>query len=160
MNELIAHFKSLPILKKAVLIFCVFSISLACTIELWWLSNADQLPRLVAHGSLLARGFRLYGQADPSYFHVTALSQFLEGFNVFVTQPLLIYIGMSIWESRPTHKLQLAVGSYLTYSVVFYYAYTVMAYGLPSGLPAILFWGTNAPWLLGGVLLIISGWRE
>jgi hypothetical protein len=55
----------------------------------------------------------------------------------------------------------LAVGSYLSYSVVAYYAIAVMAYGWPHGWgPALFFWLGNAPWLAGGGLMAVAGWRS
>src|SRR5438128_1452007 len=99
-----------------------FFILVACTLELYWVVYADQLvPR--SQTDLLAYWFSFYGEADTAYYdHVTPFSRGVETLNVFVTQWLNLWLMYAILKRRPyRHALQLAVGAYVSYSVILYF---------------------------------------
>ncbi len=123
---------------------------IAVTVELYFVLAHGQLPAR-AHANPFARMFQIYGAADRAYFdEVSPLALGLEGINVFVTQPLNLWLAWAIWRRRPYRwALQLAVGAYLTYSVVLYFVVAHLS-GVPTSPRALLLlYGANGPWLAG-----------
>jgi hypothetical protein len=135
----------------------------AVTLELYFLvHHRDLVAR--APTQLFARLFAIYGAADRAYYDaVSPLALAFEGINVFVMQPLCGLVVYAIVRGRAWRwPLQLAVGSYLSLSVLLYYTvagvsgYADMAEH--SGKAFALLYGANAPWLVGyGWLAIDAG---
>lgn len=139
---------------RATLVLLGFYLLVAFTFEVYWLVNARALPER-APTDLWARLFSIYGDCDRAYYdRVTPLALCLEGINVLFTQALNALLIFGIVKARPwRHPLQLAVSAYLSYSVVLYFleahvsGYANMRYR--SAYTYALFYGVNAPWLLG-----------
>src|SRR6185369_12322690 len=75
-------------------------IAIGWTLELYFLVHHDDLP-VRARSELIARGFRLYGLADRSFYdRVTPLVLALEGVNVLVVQPLCALLAYAIVRRR------------------------------------------------------------
>ena len=135
-----------------------FFLVVALTVELYWLLHGPHLAAL-ADTSFIANLFRVYGDCDRAYYDaLTPLSLVLEGLNVYVTQLLNLVLIYAIWKRRPyRYALQLAISSYLSYSVVLYFLtahvadYASMRYR--SGWTYFLFYGVNLPWLAGHLYL-------
>src|SRR4051812_5721074 len=109
-----------PLPKKDLFILgmqALFFLS-AVTLELYWVRHAHELVAL-SETELFAAGFRIYGAADRAYFEaVTPFTLGLETIQVFITQPLSLWLAYAILARKPyRYPLQLAVGSYLTYSL-------------------------------------------
>jgi hypothetical protein len=154
----------LPAGDRVVLGILGFFAVVAFSCELFWLVHARELPQL-APTRAMARLFRVYGDADRSYYDaVTPLSLALEGLNVCFTQALGVWLMLAIVRRRDyRHALQLALGAYLAYSVVLYFlrahlsGYAEMRYR--SGATFLLFYGVNLPWLVGPLYLICDSVR-
>jgi len=126
---------------------------------------------LIAHGQLavsahpFARVFSIYGVSDRAYYDdVSPLALSLEGLNVFVTQPLGLWLAWAILRRRPYRwALQLGVGAYLSYSVVLYFlvghvsGFASMVERSPRSFA--LFYGANLPWLVGYGWLAVDAAR-
>jgi hypothetical protein len=150
---------------KATLALLGFFFLIAFTIELYYVIAHD---RIVAEAGRnpLAWLLAIYGQSDRAYFDAPSpLTITLEGFNVVVTQPLGIALALAIWRRRDWRwPLQLAVGAYVTYSVVLYFAIAHV-----SGMAGMrdrsvrsfaIFYGANLPWLGGYTWLMWDAARE
>src|ERR1700742_3545226 len=94
---------------------------IAATLELYFLVFHRELVAR-APTQLFARLFSIYGVADRGYYdRVSPFALALEGINVFVMQPLCALIVYAIARGRAYRwPLQLAVGRYLSVSVVLY----------------------------------------
>lgn len=141
----------------------VFFGLVAVTVELYFLVHHRELVAL-ASTQWLAHLFSIYGIADRGYYDaVSPLALALEGINVFVMQPLCALVVYAIVRGRGWRwPLQLAVGSYLSVSVVLYFAVAVVSgyadMAQHSGAAFALFYGANAPWLVGyGWLALDAG---
>jgi hypothetical protein len=149
---------------KVIIGILVFFIVIAWTVELYWMLNHRQLAALASH-QFLARLLSYYAPADRMYFaEVTPLALTLEGINVYFTQAVHVWLIYAILRQRPyRHVLQLAVGSYVAYSVILYYVH--MQVGgfaqMERRTPAIyaLFYGANLPWLLGPLYFVLDSAR-
>ena len=132
----------------------VFFIVVVWTVELYWGVLYDQMVAR-APNEFLADLYRIYGDADRSYSdrpEAAACTRGLESFNVFFTQPLNAWLIWAILRRKPyRHALQLALGAYLSYSVLFYF-WTAWLSGFQQ-MPArtayayFLFFTPNLPWL-------------
>jgi emopamil binding protein len=98
-----------------------------------------------------------YADADR-FWIVAPWSLAQEDINVFATTALNLWLIAAIVRRRPyRHALQLALGTYLSYSVVLYYlaghlsGYEGMRYRAPYTFA--LFYGAALPWLLGHLYL-------
>lgn len=140
-----------------------FFLIIGWTLELYFLVHHADLPAR-ARTQLFARGFRLYGLADRGFYdRVTPFVLALEGLNVFVMQPLCALLIYAIARRRAFRwPLQLAIGSYLSLSVLIYYlvgqlsGYEMMRE--PSAAAFALYYGANLPWLVGyGWLAVDAG---
>jgi hypothetical protein len=140
----------------AMLGFCVL---MAVTLELYWLIFRSELVAR-ANSSFIANLFRIYGDADSTYFAMeTPLSYAFESINVYFTQALNLWLIYAIVKQRPyRHALQLGVASYLTYSVVLYFwtehvsGYSHMRAHTPW--LYFLYFSPNMPWLLFHAFMI------
>jgi EXPERA (EXPanded EBP superfamily) len=145
--------RALPAKDRAILGILCFYILMAFSVELYWLLHADQL--VTRSGTeALAGLFALYGRVDPAYYdRVTGFTRGLEAINIFITQPLNAWLMFAILRRRPSrYPVQLAVSSYLTYSVVLYFVAAAFdGFGGMrdrSGPGFLLLFVPNLPWLL------------
>ncbi|HVH80426.1 MAG TPA: hypothetical protein VM782_13610, partial [Stellaceae bacterium] len=106
--------------EKASLWLIAFFAVIAYTLELLWLYHAFDWP---TQTGIWATGARYYGMGDraywdqPSYFEVG-----LESFNVFFIVASELWLGYAILRRRLYRwPLELCVGGYLTYSVLYYF---------------------------------------
>ncbi len=151
---------SLPVRDRVIVGMLGFFLAVAFTLELWWLLHAPAERAAMRDRSLFAHLFDIYGACDRGYFEDRSpLATVLEGVNVYFTQLLNVWLAVAIlrrWPSR--YPLQLAIGSYLSYSVILYFlvghvsGYEMMRYR--SGYTYFLFYAANAPWLLGHLYLV------
>jgi phenylpropionate dioxygenase-like ring-hydroxylating dioxygenase large terminal subunit len=143
-----------------VLFFLIF----AWTIDLYWLGNHSRLPQL-AEGHWMARIYRAYSTADHAYYdRVGKLEVGLEALNVFVTPLCYAVLLFGLVRRRPwRYALQLAVGSWVAYSVVLDFWIAIV-----GGYPGMevrtfanyfKFYASNAPWLLGHLYLAFDAVR-
>jgi cholestenol Delta-isomerase len=141
---------------KATLWLIAFFVTVALTIEVYWLLHASVLP---ATDSWLARGFRFYGIGDRGYYdQVSWFEVGLESFHVGFTVPIYLWLGYAIATRRSYRwPLQLCVGSYVAYSVVLYFTakhvtgYAQMQQHDLEGFLILIV--PNLPWLLGHLWL-------
>jgi hypothetical protein len=135
-----------------------FFFAVAVTIELYFVVAHAHLVAAAAARHPLAQLLAISGPADRGYFAApSALALALEGLNVFVTQPLALVLAYAIVRRRSWRwPLQLAVGSYLAYSVVLYFLVAAVSRfaDMSARGPGVfaLFFGANLPWLAG------AGW--
>lgn len=145
---------------RAVLGFLGFSLVLAFTLELYFVVCRSTVRQ---HTDVFARLFRLYGMGDSTYYGRgdTALPFALETINIGITQGLNVLLVVAILRGLPwRYPLQLAVSSYVAYSVVLYFwhahvgGYPAMPEHSPSAF--LVFYAPNLPWLLGNLWLARS----
>jgi hypothetical protein len=150
----------LPVKDRLIIAMLVFFVGVAFTLELWWLLHPSAEMVALRQTSLFAQVFDVYGAADKAYFEArTPFAHCLEALNVYFTQLLNGALIWAIWKRKPwRHALQLAVGAYISYSVVLYFLVAhVSGYELMrqrSTANYLLFYGANAPWLLGHLYLV------
>jgi hypothetical protein len=144
-------------------LFVLFAL-VAVTLELYFLvHHGDLVAR--APTQLFARLFSIYGVADRGYYDaVSPLALALEGINVFVMQPLCALVVYAIVRGRAWRwPLQLAVASYLSVSVVLYFTVAVVSgyadMAEHSAKAFALFYGANAPWLVGYAWIAVDAAR-
>jgi hypothetical protein len=154
----------LPMKDWLILALLGFYFLSAVTLELFWVRHSDELVAR-SETDLMAAAFRLYGAADSAYYDaVTPYTLGLETFQVFVTQPLCLWLAFAILARKPyRHALQLAVGAYVSYSVVLYF-WTAHLSGYANmrsrDLPTfLLYYGANLPWLLGHLYMAYDSGR-
>jgi hypothetical protein len=155
-----------PLPKKdwVILGMQAFFFLMAVTVELYWVIYSRELVAR-SRTDLLARLFSYYGRADSAYFDtVTPFTHGLETIQVFVTQPLNLWLIYAIVKRRPyRHALQLTIASYLTYSVILYFwtahlsGYASMRDHDPQTI--LLFALPNMPWLLGHIYMAYDSIR-
>jgi hypothetical protein len=144
---------------KSIIGMLGFCILIGWSLELYWCVHRTELVGL-ASTNWIANLFRIYGEADSSYFAVVSpLSLGLETISVYITQLLNIWLIFAILKHRPyRHALQLAVASYLTYSVVFYFwSEQLNGWGhMRAVTPWLMFLyvAPNLPWLLFHAFMI------
>ena len=137
--------------EKASLWLIAFFAVIAYTLELLWLYHAFDWP---TQTGIWATGARYYGMGDraywdqPSYFEVG-----LESFNVFFIVSTELWLGYAILRRRLYRwPLELCIGGYLTYSVIYYFTVKIafpqmFAQDITSYTMLIV---PNLPWLFGG----------
>jgi hypothetical protein len=136
-----------------IALFALFAL-VAATLELYFVVHHRELAAR-APTQPFARLFSIYGIADRGYYDpVSPLALALEAINVFVMQPLCALVVYAIVRRRAWRwPLQVAVGSYLSLSVVLYFTVAAVSgyadMAEHSGKAFALFYGGNAPWLLG-----------
>ncbi len=155
-----------PLPKKDWLILALqaFFFLTAVTLELYWVRHSDELVAR-SETDLIAAGFRLYGAADRAYYvAVTPFTLSLETIKIFFTQPLILWLAYAILARKPyRHPLQLALASYVSYSVLLYF-WTAHLSGYADlrsrDLPTfLLFYVANLPWLLGHLYMVYDSAR-
>ena len=142
-----------------------FFLLVAFTLELWWLLHSPAERVAMKETSLFARLFSYYAPCDRAYFDLRSpFATCLEGINVYFTQLLNLWLIFAIMKRRPyRYPLQLIIGSYLSYSVILYFlvghvsGYETMSYR--SAYTYFLFYGVNAPWLLGHLYMMWDATR-
>jgi hypothetical protein len=137
---------------RAIVAMLAFFTLFNVTLDLYYVLRADDLARGAATGPAAAM-WKVYAEADR-FWVVAPWSRAQEALNVYVTTLLNVWLIGAIVRRRPSrHVLQLALGAYLSYSVVLYYlAAHVSGYeGMraPSLYAFSLFYGSALPWLLG-----------
>lgn len=149
---------------RAILGLLGFFVLVAFTLELYWLRHSTTLVA-DAEGNWMAKLFRIYGACDRAYFEAPSpLTLTLEGLNVYFTQALGLLIMWGIVKRRPwRYPLQLAVGAYVSYSVVLYFL-TAQVGGFAdmrerSLYGFALFYGVNLPWLAAHLYLVLDAGR-
>jgi hypothetical protein len=150
--------------EQATIAVLGFFFVVACTVELYFLLEHDHLPAS-AGSNFIAHMFQIYAPADRAYYApVSSLAIALELLNVGVTQPLGLVLVYGVVKRRPWRMpLQLAVASYLSYSVVLYFVdahvsgYANMEARTPGNFA--IFFGANAPWLIGYGWLALDALR-
>lgn len=139
---------------RVALALLVFFFTIAFSFELYWLLYRDELVQR-APTDFFARAFQVYGDCDRGYYdRISPTAVGLEWINVYLSQLLNVWLFVAIVNrARHRYVLQLVLGSYLAYSVVLYFlsahlsGYADMRYLSPWTF--FLFFGANAPWLLG-----------
>lgn len=140
--------------EKASLSVIAFFAVIAYTLELLWLYHAFDWPTQTGFWAQMAR---YYGMGDraywdqPSYFEVG-----LESFNVFFIVSTELWLGYAILRRRVYRwPLQLCIGGYLSYSVLYYFtakiAFPQMERQDVASYAMLIV--PNLPWLFGGVWL-------
>ena len=124
---------------------------IAYTLEVLWLRHAFEWP---AQSGFWAAGARYYGMGDrgywdqPSYFEVG-----LESFNVIFIVASELWLGYAILRRRAYRwPLQLCIGGYLTYSVIYYFTVKIIFPQMETQDAAsyTMLIVPNQPWLFGG----------
>jgi hypothetical protein len=155
---------SLSLRDRVCVVLLTFFVLVGFTLELWWLRHGPG-ERVLARGdSFSAHLFDIYGACDRNYFESrTPFTVALEAINVYFTQALNLWLICAILRRKPyRYPLQLAVGAYVSYSVALYFlvahvgGYPDMRYR--SRYTFFLFFGVNAPWLLGHLYLVADAW--
>jgi hypothetical protein len=143
--------RNMAVNEKASLWVIAFFAVIAYTLELLWLYHAFDWP---TQTSIWATGARYYGMGDraywdqPSYFEVG-----LESFNVFFIVSSELWLGYAILRRRAYRwPLELCIGGYLTYSVIYYFTVKIafpqmFTQDISSYTMLIV---PNLPWLFGG----------
>lgn len=158
------RWKFLPARDRGIVTLLVFFLLIAFSMELYWIVHADALPARSAQ-DWIAYLYSIYGEADRAYYDsVTPFTLGLETINVFVTQILNLWLIWAILRnSAYRYALQLAVGSYLTYSVVLYFwVFHLAGYADMSSRTPYTFFvliAPNLPWLLGYFYLAWDAFR-
>lgn len=137
--------------EKASLWVIAFFAVIAYTLELLWLYHAFDWPTQTGIWATMAR---YYGMGDraywdqPSYFEVG-----LESFNVFFIVSSELWLAYAILRRRAYRwPLELCIGGYLTYSVIYYFTVKIafpqmFTEDIASYAMLIV---PNLPWLFGG----------
>jgi cholestenol delta-isomerase len=154
----------LPTRDRAIVVLLGSFLLAAGTLELFFVVHAREL-RLMADANFMARLFQIYGAADRAYYDpVSPLALALETLNVFVTQIFNVWLIYAIVTRRSyRYPMQLAVASYLSYSVILYFwtnhldGYANMAVKDPASY--CLFYAPNLPWLFGYLYMVWDAWR-
>jgi hypothetical protein len=156
---------ALPLRDRIIVGLLGFYLTVAFTLELWWLLHSSSEMVALRDTNLLARLFDVYGACDRAYFEDrTPFAFSLEAINVYFTQALNVWLIYAIVKRKPyRYGLQLAVASYLSYSVVLYFlvnhvsGYAFARYRSPY--TYFLLYGVNAPWLLGHLYMVWDALR-
>jgi hypothetical protein len=137
--------------ERASLSVIAFFAVIAYTLELLWLYHAFDWPLQTGFWANMAR---YYGMGDraywdqPSYFEVG-----LESFNVFFIVSSELWLGYAILRRRAYRwPLELCIGGFLTYSVIYYFTVKIafpqmFTQDIASYAMLIV---PNLPWLFGG----------
>ncbi|MGK5627836.1 hypothetical protein [Streptomyces sp. URMC 123] len=143
--------------------FLAFSLLLAFSLESYFLLHFDDIHR---QDHPFADLFRIYAAGDLSYYGQGDIHfpLALESLNVCVTQVLNAAVAVGLLRGRAyRYPLQLAVSSYVSYSVVLYF-WTAALGGHPN-MPEknawgyFIFYAPNLPWLAGNLLLAWFAFR-
>jgi hypothetical protein len=152
---------------KVSIVMLVFCVSVGWTIEGFWLFHHNSMEQ--AHG-ILRDLLATYWPADrtfrePGYPVEKCFTLALEHMNVFVTQPLGLWLIYAIATGkRYRYVLQLIVATYTSYGTFLYCyvahlsGYQVFAYR--GGYPMFLFYAANAPWIVIYAWLIYDASRH
>ena len=150
----IAAVRRLAARDRAALWLIGFFAVIAYTLELIWLYHAFDWPM---QNGFLATMARYYGMGDraywdqPSYFEVG-----LESFNVFFIVSSELWLGYAVVRRRAYRwPLQLCIGGYLTYSVLYYFTVKLAFPQMetPDAASYAILILPNLPWLFGGAWL-------
>jgi hypothetical protein len=136
---------------KVIIALLLFFSLFNATVDLYLVLHARHVTERASRGEFTAF-WAVYADADRLWI-VGPWSRAQEAINVFGTTPLNIGLIWAIVRGRAyRHALQLALGAYLSYSVVLYYlAGHLSGYeGMRSRSPYefALFYGAALPWLL------------
>ncbi|KUM73431.1 hypothetical protein J7F01_12725 [Streptomyces sp. ISL-22] len=143
--------------------FLAFSFLLAFTLELYFVLHFQDIG---GRRDVFARLFQVYGAGDSAYAGEgdVYFPFALETIHLTVTQVLSVGITVGVLRNRPyRYPLQLAVSSYVAYSVVLYFWRAVV--GGYENMPErgawnyFIFYVPNLPWLLGNLLLAWYAYR-
>ena len=160
----LSRWSSLPPRDRGIVILLMFFLAVAFSLELHWIIYAASLVARSKY-DWIAYLYSIYGKADPAYYDsVSSFTLGLETINVFVTQILNVWLIWAIFGNRRyRYALQLAVGSYLTYSVVLYFwVFHLAGYAGMQGHSPYMFFvliAPNLPWLCGYVYLTWDAYR-
>ena len=149
---------------RIVVSLVVFFLFFALTIDFYWLLHHDTLPEL-ASSSWIARLYRDYSTADRAYYdRVTKFEVALETLNVWVTPLFYAWLLAAIYRRKPyRYPLQLAVGSWVAYSVALDYWIALISNhpGMQEHTLAnfFKFYASSAPWFVGHLYLVFDAAR-
>jgi hypothetical protein len=147
---------ALPTKDRVTVGLLVFYMSIALTLEAYWLLFHNSME---GRSDVFARLLQVYWPADrnyriPGYSVEKAFPLALESVNTVVTQILNAWLIFAIVRRRPyRHALQLTVSTYTAYGTFLYLyvghlsGYAVFAYR--GTYPLVLFYLANLPWLVG-----------
>ena len=147
-----------------MVLLLLFFIGMGLTFDLYWVVNHAHLVER-AETEWIARAYRSYSAADRGYYdRITSFELALEVINVSVTQLLNLLLLWAILARRSfRYPLQLALGSYVAYSVLLdYWVAHISGYpAMPSHTAGafLMFYGASAPWMLGHLYLAIDAFR-
>ena len=144
---------------RVILALVCFFILTAWTLDLYWFIYRDQLVER-SRTDWIARAYANFSDADRGYYdRVTKVEVALEAINISITQALNLWLIFAILRNRPyRYALQLAIGSYVAYSVILDYfvahlgGYPAMRYH--STYTLLMFYGASSPWVLGHLYLV------
>ncbi len=135
----------------------IFFLIVGCTLELYWVWEVNYIETWAKEGDFLSQLHYTYAECDQDYIFAP-FPYALESFHVFVTQVIYLWLIWAIFrQTNYRHVLQLAVSSYVAYSVLIYYwtrhvaGYNTMAAHTPYLF--FMFYGANFPWLAGSVYM-------
>lgn len=143
--------------------YLAFSFLIAFTLELYFVLHFQDVGD---RRDVFARLFQFYGAGDRAYAGEgdVYFPLALESLHVTVTQVLAAVVAFGVLRNRPyRYPLQLAVSSYVAYSVVLYFWRAVV--GGYENMPErrawnyFIFYVPNLPWLLGNLLLAWYAFR-
>ena len=142
----------------------IFFIAADLIIDLRWVLNHDRLPQ-IASTDWIGAMYRTYAVADRGYYDRVGMFELaLETINVSVTQVMNFGLLAAIFlRSAARYPLQLALGSYVAYSVLIdYWVAAASGYpNMPQHTPYafFLFYAASSPWLLGHLYFVYDAAR-
>jgi hypothetical protein len=141
---------------KAALWLIAFFVTVAITVELYWLRHAFDLPQQTGW---LASEFRFYAIGDRGYYDQVGWFEVgLESVHLCFTVPAYLWLAYAIVHRHAYRwPLQLCLGAYVAYSVILYLtAKQVTGFAqMPEHTPGafVILVVPNLPWLLGSLWL-------
>lgn len=143
-----------------------FYLLVAVTLEAYWLLHHNEME---GRSDVFARLLQLYWPADrtyhlPGYGVDKAFTLAVESVNTVFTQWLQLWLIWTIVKRRHyRHILQLTVATYTFYGTfLYYYVAHLSSYAVfeeRSTYAFLMFYGANAPWLLGYAWLMYDAIR-
>lgn len=147
---------------RIIVAMLVFFTIFNTTLDSYYVWNASRLESMVATDRL-AWLWSVYAAADR-FWIVGQWSYAQEALNVFVTTFVNVWLVRAIVKARPyRHALQLALGAYLTYSVILYF-FAAHVGGYPGmrevTVPLlVMFYAITLPWGLAHAYMAWDSWR-